>query len=85
VALETRMEGLQNQFSQFQAQMASNQGMLMARLDKIDEGLEKRRDQVNERLSELEQKTPAIIQTIVQVLLTGGVMALVYHFLARIP
>ena len=85
VALETRMEGLQMQFSQFQTQMAANQGVLMTRLDKIDGGLSKRRDQVDNRLAELEQKTPAIIQTIVLALLTGGMMALVYYFLAQIP
>ena len=85
VALETRMEGLQVQFAHFQTQMASNQSAILTRLDKIDGALDKRREKVDAKIAELNQRTPAILQTIVQGLVMGGAMALVYYFLGRIP
>ena len=60
------------------------------RHEKLDEkvgGLEKdgRYTTLDERLRELEQKAPAIIQQIVLVLSTGVVMAIISYAISRVP
>ena len=84
-SLEARFEGFQLRFDNFQSQMTVNQAQIMAKLDKIEESFEERKEKVNTRFSELDKKAPAIIQQIVLVLATGMVMGIVSYLIGKIP
>ena len=84
-SLEARFEGFQQRFDTFQDQMATNQDLIMAKLDKIETIFDTRRIRVDNKISEMEKKTPAIIQQIVLVLSTGVVMAIVSYVIGRLP
>lgn len=84
-SLEARFEGFQQRFDTFQDQMSTNQGLIMAKLDKIETIFETRKIRVDDKLSEMEKKTPAIIQQIVLVLSTGIVMAIVSYLIKQLP
>ncbi|MBC8520761.1 MAG: hypothetical protein H8D26_02040 [Methanomicrobia archaeon] len=84
-SLEARFNGFQQRFDTFQDQMSTNQGLIMGKLDKIEGGFEARRTRVDNKFSELDKKTPALIQQIVLVLSTGVVMAVVSYLISGLP
>ena len=84
-SLEARFNGFQQRFDTFQNQMATNQNLIMEKLDKIETAFETRRMRVDNRIADLEKKTPAIIQQLVLVFSTGAVMSVISYLINRLP
>jgi len=84
-ALEARFDGFQLRFDNFQVQMATNQGAIMEKLNKIESSFEARREKVNDRIVAIEARAPAIIQQIVLGVSMGIVIAIISYVAGRVP
>ena len=88
-----RIAALEAEFKSFKGQILSDNQYVKERLDKIIEILGGKVDKVNcqskhekidERLTTFDKSNPAIIQSIIVALTTGGVMTIVSYIISHI-
>ena len=88
-----RIAALEAEFKSFKEQILSDNQYVKERLDKIIEILGSKVDKTNcqakhekidERLTTFDKSNPAIIQTIIVALTTGGIMAVVSYIISHL-
>jgi len=88
-----RIAALEAEFKSFKEQILSDNQYVKEKLDKIIEILgskvdksncQIRHEKIDERLTTFDKSNPALIQTIIVALTTGGIMAVVSYIISHL-